>query len=200
MNTPESYMTLKEAILGAIADELLQYRGYRLEVYHVDGDLTVDEFEFGDTLTPDQVDEDYVNRVAELSGYTPGDAAAPVWNIFCAVPLEMALRFDARLKRDKAREQKRLEKPLFIALKTEFFEAFANGTKTAEYRVYGPRWNEKHCFPGRPVVLSKGYGKGRRLSGVVTGFRKIDAAGLPGWKACYGDNPGPCAAIDIRLV
>ena len=31
-------------------------------------------------------------------------------------------------------------KPLFIPLKAEFFNAFERGEKTAEYRVYGPRW------------------------------------------------------------
>jgi hypothetical protein len=61
-------------------------------------------------------------------------------------------------------------KPLFIPLKREYFEAFASGAKTAEYRKYGARWNEKTCAPGRPVLLSCGYGKQRRLCGVITAF------------------------------
>lgn len=45
-------------------------------------------------------------------------------------------------------------KPLFIPLKGEFYEAFADGSKTVEYRRYGPRWNERTCERGRPVVLT----------------------------------------------
>ena len=45
---------------------------------------------------------------------------------------------------------------LFIPLKTAYFEAFRAGTKTVEFRLYGPRWNERTCPVGRSVVLSKG--------------------------------------------
>jgi hypothetical protein len=61
-------------------------------------------------------------------------------------------------------------KPLFIPLKTAYFDMFREGSKSTEYRVYGPRWNERTCKPGRPVVLSKGYGKAHRLEGVVEDF------------------------------
>lgn len=86
---------------------------------------------------------------------------------------------------------------LFIPLKTEYFEAFKAGTKTVEYRQYGPRWNEKTCRVGRPVVLSKGYGKHERLQGTVTEFRKRFMA-TPSWLDCYG-VPGTAACIRIRL-
>ena len=46
-------------------------------------------------------------------------------------------------------------KPLFIPLNTEYFEAFADGSKGEELRLYGPRWNEETCKLGREVVLSK---------------------------------------------
>ena len=62
-------------------------------------------------------------------------------------------------------------RPLFIPLNTEYFEQFENGIKTVEYRRYGNRWNLRKCFPGRPVILSCGYGKQRRLSGVVKSFK-----------------------------
>ncbi|MDR1349797.1 MAG: hypothetical protein LBJ59_03250 [Zoogloeaceae bacterium] len=60
--------------------------------------------------------------------------------------------------------------PLFLPLKTEFFNAFAAGEKSVEYRRYGARWNEQTCVPGRRVTLSCGYGTMRRLSGVITEF------------------------------
>ncbi len=63
-------------------------------------------------------------------------------------------------------------KPLFIPLKTVYYEAFVNGDKTEELRKYGPRWNEKTCFPGRDVTLSKGYGKQHRTSGKIWKFKK----------------------------
>ncbi len=63
-------------------------------------------------------------------------------------------------------------KPLFVPLKTEYYESFALGDKTEELRAYGPRWNEKTCTVGRAVILSKGYGKHSRMSGVIWRFKK----------------------------
>ena len=63
-------------------------------------------------------------------------------------------------------------KPLFIPLKTEFYEAFKNGSKTEELRRYGPRWNHDTCLIGRHVILSRGYGKQNRMSGVIWFFTK----------------------------
>lgn len=68
---------------------------------------------------------------------------------------------------------KEKEKPLFIPLYTQWYEEFANGTKTVEFRNYGPRWNEKTCRIGRKVTISKGYGKKNRLYGVVKGFKRV---------------------------
>lgn len=63
-------------------------------------------------------------------------------------------------------------KPLFIPLKTEPFEAFADGSKGDELRRYGPRWNEQTCTVGREVVLSHGYGRSRRLRGRIWKFKR----------------------------
>lgn len=63
-------------------------------------------------------------------------------------------------------------KPLFVPLKREYFDQFANGTKRTEYRLYGPRWHEGTVIKGRPVTLSLGY-SGARLNGVVVRMRKI---------------------------
>ena len=65
------------------------------------------------------------------------------------------------------------KRPLFIPLYSKWFYQFKSGGKSAEYRTYGPRWNEKTCFVGRAVVLSKGYGKAERLTGVVNKFEHI---------------------------
>lgn len=88
-------------------------------------------------------------------------------------------------------------KPLFIPLKAEYYAAFAQGSKSVEYRRYGSRWNERTCAVGRRVVISKGYGKQARRQGVVVGFerRRMDSAD---WLACYGE-PGDAACIEIKL-
>lgn len=92
------------------------------------------------------------------------------------------------------------EKPLFIPLKSEWFEAFENGEKTEEYRPSGGRWNERTCRIGRAVVLSHGYGKHRRMTGIITGFR-VDAAPCEGdaWKSIYGSQ-SPAAVISIAVT
>lgn len=89
-------------------------------------------------------------------------------------------------------------KPLFIPLKTKYFDAFAAGTKAVEYRRHGPRWNAETCQIGRPVVLSHGYGKRRRLQGVIVDFGTRWMSD-PDWTECYGD-PGMAACICISLT
>lgn len=101
-------------------------------------------------------------------------------------------------------------KPLFIPLKTEYYEAFANGSKREELRRYGPRWNERTCPVGRDVVLSKGYGKQARMTGRVWKFKKqhgsvfgstyraaiLDVFGtLDIWIACVSIELTPNAAL-----
>lgn len=93
-------------------------------------------------------------------------------------------------------------KPLFIPLKTKFFDAFKNGTKDTEYRAYGPRWNGTTCYAGREVVLSKGYGKQERLRGVVEKFYVHTKPWMiDGWVECYGEkNVTVAACIKVKLV
>lgn len=88
--------------------------------------------------------------------------------------------------------------PLFIPLKREWFEAFRDGRKSVEYRPYGPRWNERTCQLGRPVVLSLGYGKHRRLQGRIVQFVvSTSASKTKSWISCYG--PGECRVACIHI-
>lgn len=64
-----------------------------------------------------------------------------------------------------------MEKPLFVPLKSKYYEAFKDGTKREELRLYGKRWNEKTCRVGREIVLSKGYGKSNRMKGRIWKFK-----------------------------
>jgi hypothetical protein len=89
---------------------------------------------------------------------------------------------------------------LFIPLRAEYFDAFARGEKTTEYRKRGPRWNAETCYVGRRVILSRGFGKQSRLAGTITGFHYDTAPNkLPGWLECYGPNAGDAACISIKL-
>lgn len=91
-------------------------------------------------------------------------------------------------------------KPLFIPLKAEYFDQFEDGTKDTEYRKHGLRWNAKTCFPGRRVVLSHGYGKKRRLTGVITSVTYDTCPSkIPGWSGCYGDVVCDAICIKIKL-
>jgi hypothetical protein len=88
------------------------------------------------------------------------------------------------------------ESPLFVPLKTEWFEAFRSGAKVEEWRRYGGRWNETSCRIGRPVVLSLGYTR-TRLTGFVIGFRIRVASKAAA--TIYGEGTR-CAVIRIRLT
>lgn len=90
-------------------------------------------------------------------------------------------------------------KPLFIPLKGEFYDAFANGTKCVEYRLQGRRWNAAICHAGRKVVLSRGYGKRHRLKGMIVSSRTDYAVcETDTWKSIYG-NRRPALAIEIEV-
>lgn len=96
------------------------------------------------------------------------------------------------------------EKPLFVPLNAHWFEEFEAGRKDEEIRIYGPKWNEETCRIGRPVVLSYGYGKARRMNGVIVGFRKKWGPTLP-YKymkpivETFGDIRQHFSLIKIRL-
>ena len=96
------------------------------------------------------------------------------------------------------------KRPLFIPLKTEYYEAFKSGEKTEELRLYGPRWNEGTCAVGRPVVLSKGYGKAHRLGGRVTNFKRqrgetFGSTYRAAIRDCYGTLDVDIACIRIEI-
>lgn len=95
-------------------------------------------------------------------------------------------------------------KPLFIPLKTKYYEAFCDGTKSIEYRRPKDNFHPKKCLPGRQVTISKGYGKQHRQNGVIKSAILIDAKTLPEDKqtdvlAVYGDIDIKIIAIEIVL-
>lgn len=91
-----------------------------------------------------------------------------------------------------------MTRPLFVPLKTCWFEAFRLGSKRVEWRAYGPRWNRQTAHRGRCVTLSKGY-SGARLSGVVISARKVRADLAPqGAREIYPNAQYLCA-IHVAL-
>lgn len=94
------------------------------------------------------------------------------------------------------------EKPLFVPLATVHFNAFDDGLKDTEMRVDGPRWNAATCQIGRRVILSKGYGKWKRISGKIVSFARREWAEVPQsdkaiLEAC-GIKDKPIAYIGIK--
>ena len=63
-----------------------------------------------------------------------------------------------------------------MPLRGEYFDAFADGTKTTEYRRLGGRYGKlKQLVIGRPVTLSRGY-SGPRLHMVIKAVSVVPAA------------------------
>jgi len=97
-----------------------------------------------------------------------------------------------------------VDKPLFIPLNTKYYEAFADGSKTVEYRLHGKRWHPGTCWAGRPVTFSKGYGKKDRLSGVIEFVWLADTISLDDdvQKAIgeiYGEGNHEIICIEVKL-
>ncbi len=95
-------------------------------------------------------------------------------------------------------------RPLFIPLKGKHYDAFESGEKTVEMRQIGPRWNLMACPPGREVLLSRGYGKARRLRGVIVaaGYAfgpKLNATARAELRDCYGTDRFDVFFMEIRI-
>lgn len=91
----------------------------------------------------------------------------------------------------------KVEKPLFVPLRTEWFRKFKAGLKTVEYRRYGPGWNEGTCRVGRSIVLSHGY-SGERIEAVIVGFRRVNAGKPKAAAELYGKD-ATLAAITVQI-
>lgn len=89
---------------------------------------------------------------------------------------------------------------MFIPLKKKYFEQFARGEKKHEFRLYGKRWNERVCRPGRDVTLSCGY-SGARIKGTISAFSVQRADSVPVIKDVYpeikADEMIACISIAI---
>lgn len=90
------------------------------------------------------------------------------------------------------------EKPLFIPLKGEYFDRFEDGTKRSELRKWGPRWNMRVCEPGRAVVLSRGYGKQKRLSARIGMY--VHQAGWRHPAVFHDDILAVFGSLDVQIV
>lgn len=91
------------------------------------------------------------------------------------------------------------EKALFVPLCGAWFDAFAAGTKTEEWRRYGARWNERTCRIDRVVTLARGYGW-PRLSALIAAvnIRDTDTQAL---HAVFGsDGPTRCLVMTLRAI
>jgi hypothetical protein len=73
-------------------------------------------------------------------------------------------------------------RPLFVPLATVQYRKFESGEKTVEVRNDSPRWAAKHVFPGRPVLLRRGYSTRDEIAGFVGRvWRGPDILDAPDW-------------------
>ncbi len=66
-------------------------------------------------------------------------------------------RYMVQMRRISISCDEAVMKPLFIALKSQFYYQYKRRKKDTELRLYGNGFNERTCIVGRKVVLSKGY-------------------------------------------
>lgn len=96
---------------------------------------------------------------------------------------------------------------LFVPLAGPPFAAFYNGVKTVEVRQDAPRWSDKHVFPGRAVLLRRGYSTpdelARTVGRVWRGFAPaapawvVEGARIDGWPVSrYFDAARPVVAFE----
>lgn len=91
-------------------------------------------------------------------------------------------------------------RPLFLPLMKQHYLAFADGSKTVEYRKAGGPWNRTTCVVGREIIISNGYTSKGRLRGVITEFKESASAGRRKWFVeIYGDG-NIAACISIKVV
>ncbi len=88
-------------------------------------------------------------------------------------------------------------KPIYAVLTAHWFDEFASGRKTTEYRRSGPLWNADRCTIGRSIIFSRGYTK-RRLKSRIVNFAIVPAADCPDIADIYPDAT-EIAAIGIEL-
>ncbi|MGK7903867.1 MAG: hypothetical protein AB4352_21170 [Hormoscilla sp.] len=92
-------------------------------------------------------------------------------------------------------------KPIFIPLKSEYYQTFLNGSKRIEYRRAGVgQFTLAKCIPGREVTLSKGYSKRDRIKGtIVRSWIERHKHPTGAIAACYGTEQIDIIAIEIAV-
>lgn len=88
-----------------------------------------------------------------------------------------------------------MQKPFFLPLKFIYFNAFAHGLKTKEYRLSGSRYG---CITvGREVILSCGY-MGARLFAICTNVIEKPIEECP--PECLSIYPIGSKLLEIHLL
>lgn len=95
-------------------------------------------------------------------------------------------------------------KDLFLPLKAEHYDSFADGSKRHERRVQGRGWNPGTVVPGRGIILSRGYGKKNRMYGTIISRRVVPFADIAiehhaALIACYGEEVRAKSILEIEI-
>jgi hypothetical protein len=114
-----------------------------------------------------KVSYDLLDVITDLAKNMPRDFKASIGGKLRDECVEIVvLIFRANVAREKAPHLGTLIERLQVA--ELLLRLSCDGTKDTEYRLYGPRWNERTCSIGRPAVISKGYGIRHRRTTKVT--------------------------------
>lgn len=94
-----------------------------------------------------------------------------------------------------------MKRKCFLFLKREYFDLFANGEKSIEWRAWKHQFTDKTYHAGRAIELRAGYSKDApRLYGVIIKTDRVPRAEAPDVaRSIYPDAQEFCAIyIEIR--
>lgn len=117
------------------------------------------------------------NKIIELTKARHGRRLGAYHRLKALVEFEYVKPFESEgTQQDRRRAIEaslgRVGKPLLIPATPADIQALKQGTRNKIFLLNGERWNATTCFAGRPVFLSKGYGKGG-LGGVISSFEAL---------------------------
>ncbi len=148
---------------------------------------------------PDQQKKDGMYHVAEVDG-------KEVYSTFSAEQNCPPSNDNSKLKFLGVGNflRKQAYKTIFIPLIAEYFFAFKNGTKTAEYRRPEGQFSPENCTVGKRVNLRRGYSTNDNLYGTVKSYRILKKSQFMGplrksMDKLYGKQDEDIAEIGIEL-
>jgi hypothetical protein len=90
-------------------------------------------------------------------------------------------------------------RPLHLVLKARFFDEFASGRKTIEWRRHGRRYNQTTIPDGRAITLRRGYTATCLAGHVVEAHIVASEDAPPEVRAIFGCREGALEIVAIEV-